>query len=129
MNITLGHAGVAEMSHHKASLRLAELMKDRTGGDVTIHVFPDNQLGSEKDLLAQVQSGVTLISLTGPSMLAQFREWGYIGVLSVPYLLKGDTQEELRRKLIKLARGPLMAELNEGASKESDIRILDMGWW
>ncbi len=79
MNITLGHAGVAEMSYHKASLRFAELMKDRTGGDVTIHVFPDNQLGSENDLLAQVQSGVTHISLTGPSMLAQFRGWGSIG--------------------------------------------------
>ncbi|MFI5338333.1 MAG: TRAP transporter substrate-binding protein [Candidatus Methylomirabilales bacterium] len=129
MNIKLGHAGVVDMSYHKGSLRFAELMKVRTGGAVTVHVFPDNQLGSEKDMLEQVQNGITHISLTGPSMLAQFRGWGAIGVLSMPYVLQGDTEEELRPKLIKLARGPLMAELNEKAAQESGIRILDMGWW
>jgi tripartite ATP-independent transporter DctP family solute receptor len=47
----------------------------------------------------------------------------------MPYVLMGDTEDELRPKLIDLARGPLMAELNEMAAKESGIRILDMGWW
>jgi tripartite ATP-independent transporter DctP family solute receptor len=62
-------------------------------------------------------------------MLGQFKGWGPIGVLGMPYVLKGDTEEALRPKLIKVARGPLMKELNERASKESGIRILDMGWW
>jgi TRAP-type C4-dicarboxylate transport system substrate-binding protein len=62
-------------------------------------------------------------------MLAQTKGWGPIGVLSMPYVLKGDTEDELRPTLIKLARGPLMAELNEKAARESGIRILDMGWW
>ena len=129
MNIKMGHAGVVDMSYHKGALRFAELMKERTGGTVTVAVFPDNQLGSEKDMLEQVRNGVTHISLTGPSMLAQFEGWGPIGVLSMPYVLKGDTEVELRPTLTKLARGPLMAELNEKAAKESGIRILDMGWW
>ncbi len=129
MDVKLGHSGVVDMSYHKGSVKFAELMKERTGGAVTVHVFPANQLGSEKDMLEQVRNGVIHISLTGPSMLAQFKGWGPIGVLSMPYVLKGSTEDELNPKLIKLARGPLMAELNEQAAKESGIRILDMGWW
>ena len=129
MEVKLGHSGVVDMSYHKGSVKFAELMKERTGGAVTVHVFPANQLGSEKDMLEQVRNGVIHISLTGPSMLAQFKGWGPIGVLSMPYVLKGSTEDELNPKLIKLARGPLMADLNEQAAKESGIRILDMGWW
>jgi len=129
MEIKLGHSGVVEMSYHKGSVKFAELMKERTGGAVTVHVFPANQLGSEKDMLEQVKNGVIHISLTGPSMLAQFKGWGPIGVLGMPYVLKGDSEDALLPKLIKLARGPLMTELNERAAAESGIRILDMGWW
>lgn len=129
MDIKLGHSGVLEMSYHKGSLKFAELMKERTNGAVTVHVFPANQLGSEKDMVEQVKNGVIHIALTGPSMLAQFQGWGPIGVLGMPYVLKGDSEDELRPKLIKVARGPLMADLNERAARESGIRILDMGWW
>ncbi|HWT79526.1 MAG TPA: TRAP transporter substrate-binding protein, partial [Candidatus Methylomirabilis sp.] len=129
MQLKLGHVGVVDMSYHKGSLKFAELIKERTGGAITVDVFPDSQLGSEKDMLEQVKNGVIHMSLTGPSMLAQFKGWGPIGVLSMPYVLKGDTEDALRPKLIKLARGPLMAELNEKAAQESGVRILDMGWW
>jgi TRAP-type transport system periplasmic protein len=129
MDVKLGHSGVVEMSYHKGSVKFAELMKERTGGAVTVHVFPANQLGSEKDMVEQVKNGVIHIALTGPSMLAQFQGWGPIGVLGMPYVLRGNSESEIRPKLIKLARGPLMAELNERAAKESGIRILDMGWW
>jgi len=129
MDVKLGHSGVVDMSYHKGSVKFAELMKERTGGAVTVHVFPANQLGSEKDMVEQVKNGVIHISLTGPSMLAQFKGWGPIGVLGMPYVLKGNTEDELRPKLIKLARGPLMADLNERAAAESGVRILDMGWW
>ncbi len=129
MDVKLGHSGVLEMSYHKGSLKFAELMKERTNGAVTVQVFPANQLGSEKDMVEQVKNGVIQISLTGPSMLAQFQGWGPIGVLGMPYILSGSTEDELRPKLIKVARGPLMAELNEREAKETGIRILDMGWW
>jgi TRAP-type C4-dicarboxylate transport system substrate-binding protein len=86
MEIKLGHSGVVEMSYHKGSVKFAELMKERTGGAVTVDVFPANQLGSEKDMLEQVKNGVIHISLTGPSMLGQFKGWGPIGVLGMPYV-------------------------------------------
>ena len=129
MDIKLGHSGVLDMSYHKGSLKFAELMKERTGNAVTVNVFPANQLGSEKDMVEQVKNGIIHISLTGPSMLAQFKGWGPIGVLGMPYVMKGNSEAEIRPKLIRLARGPLMQDLNDKAAKESGIRILDMGWW
>ena len=58
MDIKLGHVGVLDMSYHKASVKFAELMKERTGGAITVHVFPNSQLGSEKDMQEQVKNGV-----------------------------------------------------------------------
>lgn len=129
MDIKLGHAGVVDMSYHKASVKFSELMKERTGGAINVQVFPNSQLGSEKDMQEQVKNGVIHIALTGASMLAQFKGWGPIGVLSMPYILKGKTEEELAPQLVKLARGPLMRDLNNRAAKESGIRILDAGWF
>ena len=44
-------------------------------------------------MVEQVKNGVIHISLTGPSMLAQFKGWGPIGVLGMPYVLKGNTED------------------------------------
>ena len=76
MDIKLGHSGVVDMSYHKGCVKFAELMKERTGGAITVHVFPANQLGSEKDMVEQVKNGVIHISLTGPSMLAHSSRGG-----------------------------------------------------
>lgn len=129
MEIKLGHSGVVDMNYHKASVKFSELVKERTGGAVDVQVFPANQLGSEKDMLEQVKNGVIQISLTGPSMIGQFQGWGPIAVLSMPYVIKGATEDELRPKLVNLVRSPLMEELNDKAAAESGLRSLDMGWW
>ncbi len=71
MHITLGHAGVEAMSYHKGAEKFAALVKERTDDAFVVQVFPDGQLGSEKEMLEQVRNGILHISLTGPSMLAQ----------------------------------------------------------
>ena len=129
MEVKLGHSGVVDMNYHKASVKFSELVKERTGGAVDVQVFPANQLGSEKDMLEQVKNGVIQISLTGPSMIGQFQGWGPVAVLAMPYILQGNTEDELRPKLVNVVRSPIMKELNEKAAAESGIRSLDMGWW
>src|SRR5512133_1156076 len=56
MDIKLGHPGVLDMSYHKGAVKFSELMKERTGGNVNVQVFPNSQLGSEKDMLEQVKN-------------------------------------------------------------------------
>ena len=92
-------------------------------------MFPNSQLGTEKDILEQVKTGLVHFSFTSPLMMANFDGWGPIGVLSMPYVIRGNTDRELAAKMIKLNRGPLMREINEKAAPISNIYALDMGWW
>jgi tripartite ATP-independent transporter DctP family solute receptor len=70
------------------------------------------------------------MALTGPMNIAVYDGWGPAGVLAMPYILQGRTEEELARKLVKLTRSPLFTtEIGETAAKKSSIRCVDMGWW
>jgi TRAP-type transport system periplasmic protein len=129
MDLKLGHVGSTSMNNHKGTVKFSELVKERTGGSVTVQVFPGSQLGSEKDILEQVKTGLVHFMFTSPVQIATFEGWGPIGVLSMPYIIKGNTDEEQFANLAKLARGPLMREVNEKAAPISNVYALDMGWW
>ena len=129
-NIRFAHTGVAGIPFHEGVERFAQLVKERTGGAVTVQIFPASQLGSEKDFVEQVKTGVIEMALTGPMNIAVYDGWGPAGVLAMPYILQGKSEEELARKLVKLTRSPLfVTEIGEKAAKTSSIRCLDMGWW
>jgi tripartite ATP-independent transporter DctP family solute receptor len=129
MDIKLGHGGVPGMSYSLGCDKFSELMKERTNGAVNVQVFGNSQLGSEKDMLEQVKNGVIQMSLTTPVMLANYDGWGPIAVTAMPYIFKGDTDEEQYPTVMKLVRGPIFQDLNEKAAKASGIRALDLGWW
>jgi tripartite ATP-independent transporter DctP family solute receptor len=129
MDLKLGHVGSTAMNNHKGTVRFSELVKERTGGSVNIQVFPGSQLGSEKDILEQVKTGLVHFMFTSPVQIATFEGWGPIGVLSMPYIITGNTDEEQFANLTKLARGPVMREVNEKAGAISNVYALDMGWW
>lgn len=129
MTLKLGHVGVLDMSYHKGSLKFSDLVKERSGGNVEIQVFPNSQLGSEKDMVEQVKAGVINFALTSPTFIATYDGWGPTGVMMMPYLYKGNTDEEQYPALIKLARGPLMKEVADKAAAASGIRAMDLGWW
>jgi tripartite ATP-independent transporter DctP family solute receptor len=77
-----------------------------------------------------VKTGVIEMALTGPMNIAVYDGWGPAGVLAMPYIIQGNTEEEMARKLVKLTRSPLfVTEIGEKAAKTSNIRCLDMGWW
>lgn len=129
-NIRFAHTGVPGIPFHEGVERFAQLVKERTGDAVTVQIFPASQLGSEKDFVEQVKTGVIEMALTGPMNIAVYDGWGPAGVLAMPYILQGRTEEELARKLVKLTRGPLFTkEIGEAAAKKSSIRCVDMGWW
>ncbi|MHB0869651.1 MAG: TRAP transporter substrate-binding protein [Chloroflexota bacterium] len=129
MDIRLGHTANTDMNYHKGSVKFADLVKERTGGQVNVQVFPNSQLGTEKDVTEQVKSGVTQMSTVGAAIVASFPGWEPIGVFSLPYSMKGNTEEEQYQTFIKLARSPMMKELGETAAKASGIRALDFSWW
>ena len=64
--LRFGHANSPGEVAHDLFDELAERVNKRTNGDVTIRVFPSEQLGKEADLVQQIKSGA--LDISAPSM-------------------------------------------------------------
>ena len=56
-NLRMGHAVNTTDGQHAAAMKLAELVKQRTNGDVEITIFPANQLGNDAAMINGVRGG------------------------------------------------------------------------
>jgi tripartite ATP-independent transporter DctP family solute receptor len=66
-NFKMGHAVNTTDGQHMAALKLAELVKQRTNGDVEITIFPANQLGNDGAMINGVRGGTIDIVSSGAS--------------------------------------------------------------
>src|SRR5699024_5985493 len=64
--------------------KFADIVKDKTDGDIDIDVYAAEQLGDEKSVIEQVQLGTIDLARVNVSPMTQFSD--EIGVLSMPYL-------------------------------------------
>ncbi len=69
----------------KDALRFfGEQVEEKTGGEVTVHYFPDGQLGGERELVELTQVGVVDITKVSSGLMESFSP--LYGVFSLPYL-------------------------------------------
>lgn len=68
----LGHGLPEDHAVHKAVVRFAELVKERSNGEIEIKVFANGVLGNEREMLEQVQNGVLEITKASASPLETF---------------------------------------------------------
>ncbi len=66
-NLKLGHAVTTTDGQHAAALKMAELVKERTKGEVEITIFPANQLGNDAAMINGVRGGTIDIVSSGAS--------------------------------------------------------------
>ncbi len=64
-NLKLGHAVNTTDGQHAAAMKLAELVKERTNGDVEITIFPANQLGNDGAMINGARGGTIDIVSSG----------------------------------------------------------------
>jgi TRAP-type transport system periplasmic protein len=65
--LKLGHAVNTTDGQHAAAMKLAELVKQRTNGDVDITIYPANQLGNDAAMINGVRGGTIDIVSSGAS--------------------------------------------------------------
>lgn len=92
----------------KADSLFAELVYERTEGQVKIVVYPEGQLGDEESVIEQVQFGVIDLARVSIAPLVDIDEG--LGVLALPYLyrdkehmfkvLEGELGDDFRKSLI-----------------------------
>jgi tripartite ATP-independent transporter DctP family solute receptor len=129
MVLKFGHTGQPGQNNSNGVLKFAQMVKERTGGSVEVQVFPASQLGNTTAMLELIRLGSVHFTFTGPEELSTVNGWGPIGALSMPYVVKGNNDQEQYAYLRKLVRGPIFKDLNEKAGPMTNLYTLDMGWW
>jgi TRAP-type transport system periplasmic protein len=66
-NLKLGHAVNTTDGQHAAAVKMAELVKERTKGDVEITIYPANQLGNDAAMINGARGGTIDIVSSGAS--------------------------------------------------------------
>jgi len=80
---------------HRGLLKAAELIKERTNGDVEIKIFPSSQLGGGRQMIEGTQLGAIEMAITPAAFLGGFNP--LVSVLDIPYILPSD--RDVSRKL------------------------------
>lgn len=101
--LKIGHAMTETHPTHLAMKRFGELVAEKTDGEVIVTIFPNGQLGGERELIELMQVGAIDMTKTGAALVESFSK--DFSVLSLPFLfegkdhqtriLKGDIGEEL----------------------------------
>jgi tripartite ATP-independent transporter DctP family solute receptor len=116
--LKLGHIANTAQPYHEASVKFAEMVKERTKGNVQIQVFPNSQLGGQRDLLEGLQLGTLDITLSSTAVLANFIP--QCQVIDLPFLFISNAH------VYKVLDGPLAKEIYKGAEAQ---RMKVIGTW
>jgi tripartite ATP-independent transporter DctP family solute receptor len=105
-------------SWHRAALRFAELVKERSGGAVTVQVFPNGTLGSDPTIIAATRGGTLDIALTGNPFFTGLAP--KLNVLDLPFQFRD------RRHVAAVLDGPIGQGLR-GELEPAGLHVL--GFW
>jgi tripartite ATP-independent transporter DctP family solute receptor len=70
--LKMGTLGSVEYFYYKGAKRMAEEVTAKTGGALQVQVFPNNQLGSERDMVEGMQLGTIDLAVINTPLLASF---------------------------------------------------------
>ena len=85
--LKLGHMGNETNPLNTYTMRFKERVEERTNGAVKIEVYGDKVLGTDRELLEQVQMGTLDMTVTTTSVLQNFIP--AYATLDLPYLISG----------------------------------------
>ncbi|MEN2281348.1 TRAP transporter substrate-binding protein [Algoriphagus sp. SE2] len=101
--IKLGHAQVTSHPVHEAMLFMAKQIEKKSDGKIRVKVYPNQQLGSERELLELLQIGSLGMTKVSAAALEGFAPT--MQVFGMPYLFRDD---EHQRKVLE---GPIGKQL------------------
>ncbi|MBL3540025.1 C4-dicarboxylate TRAP transporter substrate-binding protein [Aminivibrio sp.] len=100
---------------------LAKRVSERTGGKLTVKVFPSAQLGSDEDVIEQAIQGVNVAVVTDAGRMANYVK--DIGIVGMAYF--ADNYDEI----MKVQRTNFWKENVKKLAEENGIRVLSFNWF
>ncbi|MFD2191838.1 TRAP transporter substrate-binding protein DctP, partial [Pistricoccus aurantiacus] len=71
-------------TQYELGTKFAELIEEKTDGDVKVNLFPNGQLGSEQDTVNNASMGMVDLSILAINNITPFSPT--VGVLTLPYV-------------------------------------------
>ncbi|MEJ8472548.1 TRAP transporter substrate-binding protein [Roseibium algae] len=112
----IGHLESDQQSRNIYLQKVAELVKERTKGEVEFQIFPSGQLGNQREMTEAVQLGVLEATVSPAAFIGGFNP--AVSILDIPFLLPADAE-----KAQKLREGPFGAALLESFSSKGVVGV------
>ena len=114
----IGSTDKADVAMGKAMYKFKEIVEAETDGSITVEVFPDSQLGGERDIIEGVQLGTIQGGPIGAAVMSNFSP--KFNLLSLPFIF--PTREDSHRIL----DGPIGKEV---LATLDDIGMVGLNFW
>jgi len=118
----LGHAVSDEDPIGQGAKKFAELVKQKTNGEVVIEVYSNSQLGNIREMFEGMQVGTVDMEITGADLIGNF--YPAMDLLMLPYLFEntekafsvidGEIGQKLSEELVQKTGVRALASLNYG---------------
>ncbi len=91
LTLRVGHGTQVTHPAHLATAKFAELVKEKSNGQMVIEVFPARQLGDDGELLEQAMNGTLEMANVPTSIFSKYTP--ALDVLQLPFLLSNYEKE------------------------------------
>jgi tripartite ATP-independent transporter DctP family solute receptor len=115
-----GHNAKENQPTGKAALLFADLVQKKTNGEITVQVFPNNQLGNNKQMVDNLRMGALDLCTTGLGTLAYLND-AYM-IMQLPYAFR--SQEHIHA----VVKGEIGQQLKADLAQKQGIVLLAQDW-
>jgi TRAP-type transport system periplasmic protein len=134
--INLAHLAPINDPRHETLVEFAEQVKEETGGEITVKIFPNSTLGKDREVFEQLQGGLTQLALNGEIVSNFYPKWS---IINLPFFwrdqdhlnafLASDTAKGWTEDMAEQAGVRTLAFLNRNprilSTKETEVNSVD----
>jgi len=103
VTMRVGHVASEDNPYHLGSVYFGEKLKELTNGEIEVKVFPNSQLGNERDMAELLQFGSLQMAVIANAVLSRYSTRPM--VLDFPFIFRDNTHFD------KVVDGPVGKEL------------------
>ena len=118
LKLKIGHVVTETGGEHLGSVKFAELLDKKSGGKIQLQIFPNGQIGGNREMIESMQVGALDMALPALPALGGFTD--KTKVFDLFYLFDDNKQAE------KVLDGPVGQDVAK-AVEAANIKIIS--WW
>lgn len=121
ITIKLGHIRDAEHPTHMGALEFKRIVEAKTGGRITVNVFPNSQLGGIQEMFSQVRTGDLEMVYGGINTYGFIEGGDAFEITAIPFLYR-DYEH-----MLNSLKADFFRPVFEDAEERTGIKVMNIG--